>query len=135
MADDSEVRFERGMATRRRVLGDAYVDGAVARTGALDAPFQRYITEGPWGSVWSRDGLSLRERSLVTLALLAGLGNWEEFALHLRATANTGASPEEVREAMLHVAVYAGAPAGNQAMKILKEIVAEREAGSADATG
>ncbi|MEM1315567.1 MAG: carboxymuconolactone decarboxylase family protein, partial [Pseudomonadota bacterium] len=90
------------MAVRRRVLGDAHVDRATAAQTALDAPFQRMITEGAWGTVWSRGQFTPRERSLVTLALLAALGHREELALHVRATANTGASPEDIAEAMMH---------------------------------
>lgn len=118
-------RFDIGMATRRRVLGDAHVDRAEAAKTELDADFQALITEGAWGSVWSRPGLTLRERSIVTLALLAALGNHEEVAMHVRATANTGASPEDVREAMLHVAIYAGVPRANHALKIVKQTYKE----------
>ncbi|MEM1160424.1 MAG: 4-carboxymuconolactone decarboxylase [Pseudomonadota bacterium] len=113
-------RFDQGMAVRRSVLGDAHVDRAEAAKSAFDEPFQTLITEGAWGTVWSRDDLSQRDRSLITLALLAALGQWDEVAMHVRATANTGARPEEVREAMLHVAVYAGVPAANHALKIVK---------------
>ncbi len=118
-------RAEAGMRTRRAVLGSAHVDRAEAAKTAFDAPFQDFITEGAWGSVWSRPGLTRRERSLITLALLAALGHREEVAMHVRATANTGASPEDVREAMLHVAVYAGVPAANQALKVAREVYAE----------
>lgn len=117
--------FERGMATRRAVLGDAHVNGATARMSPFDADFQSFITEGAWGSVWSRPGLSKRERSLVTIALLAALGHDEELAMHVRATANTGASPEDIKEALLHVAVYAGVPAANRAFKVAKEELAK----------
>ena len=120
-----DTRYDTGMAVRRRVLGDAHVDRAGARTDAFDAPFQTMITEGAWGSVWAREGLTLRERSLVTVALLAGLGHWEELAMHLRATRRTGASPEDVREALLHVAIYAGVPAANRAIQIAKAVYAE----------
>lgn len=113
------------MAVRRRVLGDAHVDRAEAARTAFDADFQRFITEGAWGSVWARPGLSLRERSLVTVALLAAQGCDEELAMHLRATARTGASPEDVIEALLHVAVYAGVPRANHAIKIAKDVFAE----------
>ena len=118
------------MATRRAVLGDAHVDRASAQATPFDADFQDFITEGAWGSVWSRPGLTRRERSLVTLALLAGLGRDEEFALHVRATRNTGATPDDILEAMLHVAVYAGVPAANHALKIAKGILAETGATS-----
>jgi 4-carboxymuconolactone decarboxylase len=114
-------RYAEGMATRRRVLGDAHVDRAEANKSELDADFQTFITEGAWGSVWARPQFSLRERSIVTLALLAALGNFEELALHTRATANTGATPADVAEAMMHVAVYAGVPRANHALKIIKQ--------------
>ncbi len=117
-----------GMDVRRKVLGDAHVDRAEARKTAFDAPFQEFITRSAWGMLWTRPDLTLRERSLVTIALLAGLGNDEELALHLRATRNTGASPEDVREALMHVAVYAGVPRANHALKLAKEIFAETDA-------
>lgn len=122
-----EGRFERGMSTRRTVLGDAHVDNATTRMTPFDADFQTFITEGAWGSVWSRPGLTKRERSLVTLALLAALGHNEEFAMHVRATQNTGATPEDIKEALMHVAVYAGVPAANSAFKLAKEELAKRE--------
>lgn len=119
--------YDRGMATRRSVLGNAHVDNASAKMTAFDADFQTFITEGAWGSVWSRPGLSKRERSMITLALLAALGHDEEVAMHVRATANTGASPDDIKEALLHVAVYAGVPAANRAFKIAREELAKRE--------
>lgn len=118
-------RFEQGMATRRSVLGADYVDRASANQNEFDRDFQEFITEGAWGSVWSRPGLTRRERSLITLALLAALGQDEEVALHVRATANTGATPEDLKEAMLHVAVYAGVPKANHAIKIVKQTLAD----------
>jgi 4-carboxymuconolactone decarboxylase len=108
-------------------LGNAHVDNASAKMTEFDADFQQFITEGAWGSVWSRPGLTKRERSMITLALLAALGHDEEVAMHVRATANTGASPEDIKEALLHVAVYAGVPAANRAFKIAREELAKRE--------
>jgi 4-carboxymuconolactone decarboxylase len=119
------ARFETGTATRRSVLGDAHVNHASGAMTSFDEPFQTFITEGAWGSVWSRPYLTKRERSIVTLALLAALGHDEEVAMHTRATLNTGATPEDIREALLHVAVYAGVPAANQAFKIVKKTYAE----------
>ena len=87
----------------------------------FDADFQRFITEGAWGSVWARPNLTPRERSMITLALLAALGHDVELALHTRATRNTGATPEDIREALLHVAVYGGVPAANSAFRVVKE--------------
>lgn len=121
-------RFTQGMSTRRRVLGDAHVDRAEANKTPFDEPFQTLITEAAWGSVWSRDTITPRERSMLTIALLAGLGNDHELALHIRATANTGATPDDVIEALLHVAIYAGIPRANHAIRIAKETFAEMEA-------
>lgn len=111
---------EEGLAVRRQVLGHAHVDRAIATTTPIDEAFQAFITSGVWGSVWVRPGLTHRERSLITIALLAALGHNEELAMHLRATRNTGASPADVSEALLHVAAYAGVPAANQAFKLAK---------------
>lgn len=118
---------EIGLATRRAVLGEAHVARAQAATTAFDAPFQDYITRGAWGGVWSRDTISHRERSMITIALLAALGHDEELAMHCRATARTGASADDICEALLHVAVYAGVPAANRAIKIAKAVFAELE--------
>lgn len=118
-------RYETGMKVRREVLGDAHVDRAEAAKRPFDEDFQRFITEGAWGSVWSRPGLTKRERSIVTIALLAALGHWEEVAMHVRATRNTGATPEDLKEAILHVAVYAGVPAANHAIKIIRQAYKE----------
>ncbi|WP_375596427.1 4-carboxymuconolactone decarboxylase [Algihabitans albus] len=121
MADGNGQTYDRGMATRRRVLGDAHVDRAEACKTGFDDDFQRFITEGAWGSVWSRPGLTPRERSLVTLALLAAGGHHEEVAMHTRATANTGATPDDLKEVLLHVAVYAGVPVANEAIRVVKQ--------------
>lgn len=116
--------YERGMRTRRAVLGDEYVDRALAAATPFDRAFQTFITEGAWGSLWSRAHFSKRERSIVTIALLAALGHEEELALHIRASCNTGASRDDILEALLHVAVYAGVPAANSAIKVAKDILA-----------
>lgn len=123
----SDLR-QTGIKTRRRVLGDAHVDRSEAKQTAFDAPFQALLTDTAWGHVWSRDTLSFRERSMITIAILAGMGNDHELALHLRATANTGASEADIMEVMLHVGVYAGIPRGNNAVRIAKEVFAERAA-------
>jgi 4-carboxymuconolactone decarboxylase len=116
----SDDTFQRGMAIRREVLGAAHVERAEANTTAFDAPFQRFIAETAWGTLWASDTLDRPTRSLITIAILAALGRHEELALHLRATANTGATPEQVREALMHVAVYAGVPAANSAIALAK---------------
>jgi 4-carboxymuconolactone decarboxylase len=124
MADRTEI----GMTTRRAVLGDAHVDRAEAAKTELDAPFQALITEGAWGTVWASDKISRRERSMLTLALLAATGNFEEIPMHIRATANTGASKSDVIEAFQHVAIYAGVPKANHALKLAKQTYQEMEA-------
>ncbi|MDH3218928.1 MAG: 4-carboxymuconolactone decarboxylase [Gammaproteobacteria bacterium] len=118
-------RYADGMKIRRKVLGDAHVDAVEARKTDFDAAFQALITEGAWGSVWARATISLRERSMLTIALLAATGNFDEIAMHIRATANTGASPADVIDALLHVAVYAGVPRANHAIRIARETYAE----------
>ena len=123
MSEQRLERFEQGMKTRRSVLGDAHVDRAEKMKTAFDEPFQTLITESAWGHVWSRPGLTKRERSLITIALLAALGHHDEVAMHTRATANTGATPEDLMEVMLHVAIYAGVPAANHNIKIIKDVL------------
>lgn len=118
-------RHAKGMTVRRSVLGDAHVDRAEAAKTEFDAPFQDMITETAWGRVWASDHLTKRERSMITIALLAALGQWDEVAMHVRATKNTGASAEDIREALMHVAIYAGVPAANHAIKIAKQVLAE----------
>ncbi|MGH3441164.1 MAG: 4-carboxymuconolactone decarboxylase [Nitriliruptorales bacterium] len=114
--------YEVGMQVRRAVLGDEHVDAASAATTAFDADFQRFLTESAWGSVWSRPGLDRRTRSLVTIAILAALDR-DELDLHLRASERLGVDPADVAEALLHVAVYAGIPAANSAVKRAKAIL------------
>ncbi|OHV82260.1 4-carboxymuconolactone decarboxylase [Rhizobium sp. LCM 4573] len=130
MADSSagSERYRQGMVTRRAVLGDAHVDRALEGETDFDGPFQRFITEGAWGTLWSGPNWTKRERSMVTIALLAALGQYDEMAMHVRATVNTGATKDDIREALLHVAVYAGVPAANHAFKIAKVAYAEMEA-------
>lgn len=114
-------RLQNGMKVRRHVLGDDHVDRAEADKTDFDAPFQTLITETAWGNLWARDTISLRERSILTLALLAATGNFDEIAMHVRACERTGASKADVMEAFMHVAVYAGVPRANRAIKIAKE--------------
>ncbi|MBP1845832.1 4-carboxymuconolactone decarboxylase [Rhizobium petrolearium] len=121
-------RYAQGMKTRRSVLGDTYVDRAQANRTPFDQPFQELITESAWGTVWSRPHWTKRERSMVTIALLAALGHYDEVAMHIRATANTGATKDDICEALMHVAIYAGVPAANHAFKIAKATYAEMDA-------
>ncbi|MEL6121092.1 MAG: 4-carboxymuconolactone decarboxylase [Pseudomonadota bacterium] len=120
-------KHEQGMRVRRAVLGDAHVDRAEAERTAFDTAFQDLITEGAWGTVWASDAITLRERSMLTLALLAALGNFDEIPMHIRATSRTGASKSDVLEAFQHVAIYAGVPRANRALKIAKQTYEEME--------
>ena len=126
MTDSATIdRFAKGIKRRREIMGDAYVDRAESKKNDFDEPYQRLITESAWGHVWARDDIEPRERSMIVLGILAALGRWEEFELHIRTTANTGATPEDIREVLLHVAIYGGVPAANSAMRIAKETLAE----------
>ncbi|MWB79629.1 4-carboxymuconolactone decarboxylase [Pseudooceanicola sp. 216_PA32_1] len=124
---DTPDRRAIGEKTRRSVLGDAHVDRSMVARSDFDGAFVDLITESAWGTVWPSDAISKRERSMITLALLAGLGNFEEFQLHLRATVNTGATQDDIREVLHHVAIYAGVPRANHAFKLAKQIYAELE--------
>jgi len=118
-------KFDQGMKTRREVLGDAHVDRAEAGKTEFDADFQRFITEYAWGDLWQRGGIDRKTRHLLTIAILAALGKEHELAMHIRASANTGVGPQEVREAFHQVAVYAGVPAANLAFSIAKKVYAQ----------
>jgi 3-oxoadipate enol-lactonase/4-carboxymuconolactone decarboxylase len=114
-----------GFATRRAVLGDAHVDAAVAATTDLTAPFQEFITRYAWGDVWTRPGLSRRDRSIATLTALTALGAEHELAMHVRAALRNGLSAEEIAEVLLHAAVYAGVPRANRALAVACDVLAE----------
>jgi 4-carboxymuconolactone decarboxylase len=121
----SEDRFDKGMAMRKSVLGAEHVDRAEAGKTEFDADYQRYITENAWGTIWTRPGLDKKTRHMLTIAMLAALGKHDELAMHIRATRNTGVTPEELREVLLHVSVYAGVPAANSAFAIAKRVYKE----------
>ena len=118
-------KYEKGMQVRRSVLGDAHVDRAEASKTELDMGFQELITEAAWGSVWAGDQFTKRECSLITLALLAAEGNSEAIAMHVRASQKTGKSPEDIMEAMLHVAIYCCVSKANHAIKIVKQTLSD----------
>ncbi len=122
--DDAE-RTAQGMRVRREVLGDEHVNRAVASTTPLTEPFQDFITRYAWGEVWSRPGLSRAERSMITLTALVVLRQEQELALHLRAALRNGVTPDQIREVLLHTAVYAGVPAVNRAFAIAREVLPE----------
>ncbi|MGE5222040.1 MAG: 4-carboxymuconolactone decarboxylase [Omnitrophica WOR_2 bacterium] len=122
MSDD---KYETGISIRRAVLGDEHVNRSEASTTGFDADFQRFITETAWGDIWARPGLERRTRHLLTIAMLAALGQEKELAIHLRAIKNTGVTREEVKEVFLQLAVYTGVPAANTAFAIAKKVFAE----------
>ena len=115
-----------GERTRREVLGDEHVDRAAERTTEFTAPFQDFITRYAWGEVWNRPGLDRRQRSMITLAALTALRAEGELELHVRAALRNGLTPEEIREVLLHTAVYAGVPAASAAFAIAQRVLDER---------
>jgi len=122
---DEKQRQEAGMGVRRAVLGAAHVDRAEAAKNDLDAEFQDLITRYAWGEIWARPGLPRHTRSLLTIGLMIALNRDEELRLHLRAAANNGVTVDEIREVLLHCAVYCGVPAANAAFRIAKEVFSE----------
>jgi len=118
---DERECYERGLAVRRAVLGDAHVDAALAGRTALTHEFQDLLTRYAWGEIWDRPGLPRHTRSLLTIAMLVALNRPEELRLHLRAARNNGVTPDEIKEALLHAAVYCGLPAANAAFRLAAE--------------
>jgi 4-carboxymuconolactone decarboxylase len=116
---------DRGMEIRREVLGDAHVDAAVERTTPFTADFQDLITRYAWGEIWARPGLDRRTRSCITLVALVALGRHEELAMHVRAALRNGLTEDEIKEVLLHSAVYCGVPAANSAFAIAQKVLEE----------
>lgn len=123
---------ERGMGVRREVLGDEHVDAAIERTTEFTADFQDLITRYAWGEIWSRPGLDRRARSLITLATLVALGREEELAMHVHAAVRIGVTPDEIKEVLLHSAIYCGVPAANGAFAVAQRALDEIERGAPD---
>jgi 4-carboxymuconolactone decarboxylase len=115
-----------GLVVRREVLGDSYVDNALAAATEFSKPWQDHITRTAWGQVWNRPGLDRRTRSMLTVALLTALGHHAELAIHLRAALRNGVTQEEIGEVLLHTSVYAGVPAANTAFAVAKQVFEER---------
>jgi len=124
----SDELFERGMKIRRQVLGDAHVDRSLAGADEFSQDLQRMVTEFAWGGVWSRDGLSLKQRSLNNLAMLSVLNRPHELEIHLRGALHNGCSVDEIRETLLQVAIYAGFPAALDAFRVAKQVLTEEGA-------
>ena len=119
--------YEKGMKIRRQVLGDEYVDRALANSDEFSADLQKLVTEFCWGSTWARGVLSLKQRSLNNLCLLAALNRQQEFEIHLRGAIRNGCTRDEIKETLLQIAVYAGIPAGVEAFRIARKVLAETE--------
>ena len=118
---------ERGMEVRREVLGDEHVDAAIQRTTGFTADFQDLITRYAWGEIWTRPGLDRRTRSCITLTALVALGRLEELELHVRAALRNGLSEDEIKEVLLHAAIYCGVPAANAAFAVAQRVLAEHD--------
>ena len=115
--------FDKGLATRRQVMGDAFVDAAFGGATDFTLPMQHFITRNAWGDVWQRPGLDLKTRSLITIAFLTAPGKQQELKGHVRGAINNGATPEEIREVLLHASIYCGVPTAVDAFRSAAEVV------------
>jgi 4-carboxymuconolactone decarboxylase len=124
---DENERYENGLAVRREVLGDAHVDRSLAKRNEFTEEFQALITRYAWGEIWTRPGLPRHTRSLLTVGLMVALNRPDEFRLHVRAAFNNGVTRDDIREVLLHCAIYAGVPAANSAFHMAEEVFAQME--------
>jgi 4-carboxymuconolactone decarboxylase len=122
---DEKERYQKGLQTRREVLGREHVDRTEANLSEFNAPFQEFITRYAWGEIWERAGLTRRERSLLTLAMLVALNRESEFRMHIRAALNNGVTTEEIREVLIHAGIYCGLPAANAAIQAAEQVIKE----------
>jgi 4-carboxymuconolactone decarboxylase/3-oxoadipate enol-lactonase/4-carboxymuconolactone decarboxylase len=123
----TDPAYERGMEVRREVLGDEHVDAAAARTTDFTADFQDLITRYAWGEIWTRPGLDRRTRSCMTLIALVALNRMEELGMHVRAARRNGLTREEIKEVLLHSAIYCGVPAANAAFAVAQQVLDEED--------
>jgi 4-carboxymuconolactone decarboxylase len=124
---DEGERHESGMSVRRSVLGNEHVNRAEATKDDFDSEFQDLITRYAWGEIWTRPGLPRHTRSLITIGLMVALNRGEELRLHLRAAANNGVTDDQIRELLMHCAIYCGVPAANAAFHAAKEVLGDRD--------
>ena len=124
---DENKRYQQGMKIRRAVLGDEHVDRAVAATTDFNRDFQDFITRSAWGEIWARPGLPRHTRSLLTLAMMVALNRSEEFRLHVKAAFNNGVTRDQIKEVLLHSAIYCGVPAANSAFHIAADVFKEMD--------
>lgn len=125
MDNEPSEKFKAGMAVRRKVLGDAYVDRSLANMTELTRDLQTIITEHAWGDIWTREGLTLKQRSLINISILSALNRPHELELHLRGAIKNGCTPVEIREALLQTAVYAGLPSGLDSFRVVRRVFEE----------
>ena len=118
-----DEQYQRGLATRRQVMGDPFVDKALASATSFTQPIQDHISRAAWGDVWQRPGLDRKTRSLVTVAMLTALGKQHELKGHVRGALNNGASVEEIQEVLLHAAIYCGIPTSVEAFRTAADVV------------
>ena len=118
-----DKQFDDGLQMRKQVMGDAFVDAAFEHADEFTRPVQEFITRNAWGTVWCRDGLDLKARSLITVSILTALGRSHELKGHVRGALNNGVTPDELREALLHASVYCGVPLMVEAMRVAQEVV------------
>lgn len=123
--DTMDQQFNDGLRMRKQVMGEDFVEKAFANADVFTMPLQEFITRNAWGTVWCRDGLDLKTRSLITVAMLTALGRSHELRGHLRGALNNGATPEEIREVLLHAAVYCGAPLAVDGFRVAQEVMAD----------
>lgn len=120
-----DQQFEDGLRMRKQVMGEEFVEKAFANADEFTMPLQEFVTRNAWGTVWCRDGIDLKTRSLITISMLTALGRAHELKGHLRGALNNGATPEEIREVLLHAAVYCGAPLAVDAFRTAQEVMAD----------
>jgi len=122
---EEKQRYHKGLETRREVLGREHVDRAQANLTEFNAPFQEFITRYAWGEIWERAGVTRRERSLITLAMLVALNREPEFRMHIRAALNNGVTTDEIREVLIHAGIYCGLPSANAAIQAAEQVIKE----------
>ncbi|GAB7005687.1 carboxymuconolactone decarboxylase family protein [Nocardioides sp. AN3] len=128
----AESGFARGLRIRKEVVGEVYVDRAFANAGEFGREFQELVTEFCWGASWGRETLSRRDRSLLNLAIIGTLGRTAEFKLHTEGALRNGVTPDEIKDALIHLAVYAGIPAGVEAFRVAGEVMRDHEEAQRD---
>jgi 4-carboxymuconolactone decarboxylase len=120
-----DERYQRGLAVRREVLGDAHVDRSLAAVSEFARPIQEYVTQAAWGEIWSRPGLDRRTRSLINLAMLTALNRNHELAVHVRGAVTNGCTTEEIQEVLMQTAVYCGAPAALESFRVADRVLTD----------